>query len=352
MRPEGVVTFTPSLPFTRYSEPADRERFFAQLQERLGSQRGVTAVAAGLPMPMGGELFNGRWSRIEDIEDPTTYKQASYYAVFPGFFDAIGTRLMEGRDLTAAENADSASVVVVNRTMAEKAFPGESALGKPLHVRVSSQDPQVVQIVGVVEDQRMELTGPVREAVYFTPRFTGGGDVAWVVRSDLDLATATAVIRREVAAIDPLLPVEVEPLSRSVDAALAPTRFALALIAVFGAMALLMAAVGLYAVLAFTVRQRTAEIGVRMAFGAERATILKLVVGQGMALAAAGVAIGVVASLGLRNVRAGVIAGVEPSDPAAFVAAPLFFLAVAALACLIPAVRATRVDPLEALRAE
>jgi putative ABC transport system permease protein len=304
-------------------------------------------------MPGAGNVFNGRWSRVEDIGDPTTYKQASYYAVAPGFFAAMGTHLLEGRELSAADAADSASVAVINRTLAEKAFPGETAVGKSLHVRPSSPDPQVVQVVGVVEDQRdQSLTGPVREAVYFTPRFVGLGAPAVVMRSDLDLASATALFEREVGALDPELPVEVVPMSRSIARALAPPRFALVLITVFSAMALAMAAVGIYGVLAFAVRQRTGEIGVRMAFGAERGAILRLVVRQGMALAVAGVVLGVGASYGLRRLMARVVEGVQPGDPTAFVAAPLFFLLVAALACLIPAVRATRVDPLRALRGD
>ena len=351
--PRGAVFFQPNLPFQRYKTAADQERFVLQLEQRLAGQPGVRAVSAGFPTPGAGNVFNGRWSLVENIGDPTTYKQASYYAIEPGFFTAMGTRLLEGRDVTAADVADSSGIAIVNRTLAEKAFPGESAVGKSLHVRASSPDPQIVQIVGVVEDQRdQSLTGPVREAVYFTTRFVGLGAAPVLVRSDLDLASVTALIKREVGALDAHIPVDVVPISRSIDRALAPTRFALVLISVFSAMALLMATVGIYSVLAFTVRQRVGEIGVRMAFGAERSAILRLVVGQGMALAAAGVVLGVGLSVGLRGLMARTIEGVQASDPTAFVAAPLFFLLIAALACLIPAVRATRVDPLQALRGD
>ncbi|MBW3534685.1 MAG: ABC transporter permease [Gemmatimonadetes bacterium] len=351
--PEGVMTFSTNLPFQRYVDIEDRLLFVSRLRERLEGLPGVEAASGGIPLPLQGVGFNGRWGHEEDAHDDATYQQADYYAVLPGYFEAMGTRLLEGRDFTAADQDDSTAVVVVDETLARKAFPGGSAVGRRIHTRVSSEDPQIVEIIGVVEHQRREsLARPGREAVYFTHHFAGAGNqVTWAVRSGLDPASVAAVVRREVAELDPLLPVaNLEPMSARVREAMAPTRFALVLIGVFGILALVLAAVGLYGVVAFTVRQRTAEIGVRVAFGAERGGILRMVVGQGVALAGAGVAVGIVAALAATGAMASLLVGVEPRDPATFVAVPLVFLAVAAVASLLPALRATRVDPVAALR--
>jgi len=353
-RAQGVLTFRINLPFQRY-QAGDRSRFFTELHERLQVLPGVESATAAFPLPLEPLLFNGRWGTEEALGDPEAFRQADYFAVLPGFFETLETRLLEGRTFTHADNADSSAVVVIDRKLAEAAFPGVSAVGRRLAVRVSSPESQVVEVVGVVEHQRHStLAEEGLEAIYFTHRFAGGfGQLTWAVRASTDPAELSAAIRREVAAIDPLIPVaRIRPMNELVEASMASTRFALVLIGVFSVLALVLAAVGLYGVLSFIVRRRTAEIGVRMAFGAERAAILRLVVGQGMVLSVVGVAVGMVAALGLTRVMAGLLVGVAPRDPLTFGLVPALFLAVAAVASALPALRASRVDPAEALRAE
>jgi len=212
-----------------------------------------------------------------------------------------------------------------------------------------------VEIVGVVENRRHgSLAEEGRETVYFTDVYSGSfGNLTWAVRGGGDPGALARAVREEVATLDPGVPVsDVRPMTDFVRDQMASTRFTLVLIAVFGALAWVLAAVGLYGVLAYVVRQRTAEIGVRMAFGAQAGSILKLVVGQGMALAGAGVAVGLLAAFNLTRLMSSFLVGVEPTDPATFAIISGAFVVVAGVACWLPARRAARTDPAEALRGD
>ncbi len=354
-RPEGVLTFSLTLPQPRYPLPADRARMNRQLLERLGSIPGVEAVGAALPLPLSGQAMNGRYGPEEALAEPERFRQADYRAVLPGYFRAMGTRLLEGRTFTAADEADSAAVVVVDEVLAERMWPGESAVGKRFVVRVTTPEPQWVEVVGVVEHQRhASLAEEGRETIFYPDRFVGSfGQLTWTLRSSGPPLSVLEAARREVHALDPRIPLaDVRPMENYVREAMAPTRFTLILIGAFGAVALILASVGLYGVLAYTVRQRTAEFGVRMAFGAGSRSILGMVVRRGMALTAVGVGVGVLAAMGLTRLMSGLLVGVAPTDPLTYLGISLLFLAVAAGACLLPALRATRVDPATALREE
>ena len=206
----------------------------------------------------------------------------------------------------------------------------------------------------MVEHQRSESLASVgMETVYFTDRYVGAFGGTWAVKASVDPLTLMGAIREEVEALDPDVPVaDVALMESYVDGAMGATRFALTSIAVFSLIALVLAAVGLYGVLSFVVRQRTAEIGVRMAFGAERGSILKLVVGQGLALAGGGIVIGLLVALPVTGAIESLLVGVRPIDPVTYGAISLAFALVASLACYLPARRATRVDPVTALREE
>ena len=260
--------------------------------------------------------------------------------------------LLAGRLLTEADQADSASVVVVDQKLAERTFPGESAVGKRILIRFVTPEPVWVDIVGVVRNMRHEtLSREARETIFFTDRYVGTfAGAQWVVRTDNPLAQVEA-IRNEIAGIDPSVPLaSVRTMDELVADDVGTTRFSLTLIAVFGITALILASVGLYGVLANVVRQRTAEIGVRMAFGAEPGSILSLVVRQGLGLAVVGLVVGLAVAYGVTGVMESMLVGVEPADPLTFGGTALLFLAVAALSCFMPARRATRVDPVVALR--
>jgi putative ABC transport system permease protein len=352
--PEGVLTFTATPPFALYPQAVDRSDFSGELARRLEGLPGVERAAVVFPLPLSGTPFNGRYGPEEALTDPEAFRQAAYRSVTPGYFEAMGTHLLEGRGFTEADQADSTAVVVVDRKLAEIMWPGRSAVGERFLVRVVSPEPEWVEVIGVVEHQRAEqLAAEGLEAVYFTDRFSGSFGGTWVLRAGTDPMALVAAIREEVAALDPDVPVaEVSLMQEHVDRAMGPTRFALTLIAIFGLTAMILAAVGLYGVLSYVVRQRTAEIGVRMAFGAEAGNILRLVVKEGLVLAGGGVLLGLLVSLPLTRVMESLLVGVAPTDPLTFAGISMLFVAVAAMACYLPARRATHVDPVSALREE
>jgi predicted permease len=351
---EGLLTFTVPVPFGRYPQPIDRANLHDALQRALEAVPGVTSASAALPLPLDGQLFNGRYGTEEALTNPEAFRQATYRAVLPEYFETMGTPLLAGRPLTRADQSDSARVVVVDDKLARILWPGESAVGKRLLIRAVTPDPEWMDVVGVVEHQYHEsLTSEGRETVFMTDRYVGGGANGWAVRTTGDPLALVPSLRAALRDVDPDLPMaDVRPMADLVQRAMAPTRFALTLIALFGVVALALAVVGLYGVLSYTARQRTAEIGVRMAFGAAAGRILRLVVAEGLALAAVGVVGGVGAALGLTRVMRSLLVGVTPTDPLTFVAIGAGFLVVAAGACWIPARRATHVDPVVALRGE
>jgi FtsX-like permease family len=256
--------------------------------------------------------------------------------------------------LQAAQAAQEQLVipVVVDEFLANKAYPRESAIGKRILARPGGPRMTPFEIVGVARHQRhTSLVADEREAIYFPTAIMNG---KWVVRSaDARSAALLPQIRQALASIDPLVPIaEVTPMSDYVDKAIAPTRFALIMLGIFAAIAAVLASVGLYGVLASAVRQRTAEIGVRMAFGASSRNILTLVVGQGMRLSAAGVILGLLGALALTGVLKSMLVGVTTTDPLTFVLIAALFALVAMLACWVPARRAAGLDPNVALREE
>jgi putative ABC transport system permease protein len=350
---ERVLTLNLALPFSRYPQPEARARFFEQVEGRIRTLPGVQDVGAVFPMPLGGRLWTGPYGREGDPPDVWTKNEANYRAITPGYFAAMRTRVLKGRGFTEAENRENAEVVVVDRRLADRLWPGGDPVGRLLGVDLFGAR-SMRRVVGVVEHIRHEtIAADSRETIYFPYRAFPFPPLTLAVKGAVDPASLTDPIVREVHAIDPKLAVYgVRPLDAYVERSLAPTRFAMTLMGIFATVALLLAAIGLYGVLSFMVGQRTHEIGVRMALGAARRSVLEMIVGRGVGLAVLGIAVGVVAALGLTKGIADLLYGVSPTDPATFVAVAVFLLAVVLLACLIPAYRATRVDPLLSMRAE
>lgn len=350
--PEAVLTFSANPPFGNYPNAVDRADFNTRLARELEAIPGVERAGLAMSFPLFGQLLNGRYGGEEALTDPEAFRQADYRPVTPGYFEAMGTRLLEGRTFNEADNADSTSVVVIDDKLAQIMWPEGSAVGERILVRVVTPDPQWVEVIGVVEHQRSgDLSEVGQETIYYTDRFFGAFGGSWALRSEVDRATLVPMVRDAVATIDANVPLaDVVPMQAYVDDAMAPTRFALTLIGVFGVVALLLASIGLYGVLSYVVRQRTGEIGVRMAFGAESASILRLVVGQGVALAGGGLMLGILAAIPLTRFMESLLVGVAPTDPLTFASISVVFAAVAALACYVPAKRATFVDPVQALR--
>ena len=351
--PNQVLTFTMFNP--RLTKPEEQAVFKRTVHDRIAALPGVRAVTITSPLPLDGSLSNARYGTAEAAADPAKFRQATTFAVYPGYFEAMRTKLIAGRTFTQADNRDSATVVIIDNQLAAKAFPGQSAVGKRLLIRVRTEEPEWFDVIGVVEHERHEsLASAGPEQMYFTDGLFGHLAAAtWVVRANVVPTTLTAPIRAAIREMDPSLVVaDAKPYSDYVDVAMAPTRFALVLIGIFAAIAAILAAIGLYGVLSTLVRMRTAEIGLRMAFGAQPVSIMQLVVGQGLRLSGLGILIGGVAALALTGAMRSLLVGVTPTDPLTFSAIVVLFVGIAILASWIPARRAAALDPTIALREE
>jgi len=354
--PDGLLTFQVQANGTLgLRTPDQRAAFERRLRERLEALPGVQAVTAVNPLPLDGTIANARWGTEAAANDPDLFQQANIHIVLPGYFDVMRTRLLDGRTFTEADDDPQQSGIIIDRILAEKAFPDRSAVGQRLFVRIRSNDPEWLSIIGVVDHQRhasLGTEGP--ETIFVTDGFFGhGASSNWVVRTAGVPGPLGARVRALVAELAPGVPVaRLQPMSALVERAMAPTRFALSLIGAFAAIAAALAAIGLYGVLATAVRQRRAEIGIRMTFGASRAGIIRMIVRHGLALSTIGIAIGLAGAFALTRVMQTLLIGVTPTDPATFTAIALFFLAIALLACWLPALRAGGLDPVVVLREE
>jgi putative ABC transport system permease protein len=351
--PEGVLTFIVQ-PVGIQEAPA-RAAWMQELRSRFAALPGVTAVSGANPLPLDGGVANARWGTAEAQADPSKFQQANVHTVQPGYFAAMRTTVIEGRAFDEADNTPDRTGIVIDRVLARKAFGSGSAVGQRVFVRIRSNEPEWLDVIGVVEQQRhTSLAVEGREAIFVTDGFFGhGGANHWLIRTAGDPNALAAAVRGEVARFTPASPVaELQPYSAFVDQATAPTRFALVLIGVFAGIAVVLAAVGLYGVLATAVRQRTAEIGIRMTFGADPSSIFGLVIGQGLKLSGIGIAAGIVAGLALTRLMRTLLIGVQPTDPVTFAVIALLFLLIAAAACWVPARRAASLDPNAALREE
>ena len=352
--PRGLLTFQ-IFGNGEGKTPEERAAFTHQIQERLQSIPGVQSVTASFPFPLAGGFSPIRWGTEEALSDASKFQAVDFQIVLPGYFEVMRTPLLAGRTFTDADNAPGRNLVVIDQLLAEKAYPGQSAVGKRILIRIRTPEPEWVEVIGVVAHQRDEsLAERGREQVYFADAFLGSGAVGqWGVRTGGDPAKLGNDIRAAIKALDSkLLVAEMQPVETLVNRAQAGTRFSLLLIGVFAVIAALLAGVGLYGVLSTVVRQRTAEIGVRMALGAGRANIFKLIVGQGLRLTAIGIAAGLLAALALTRGLTTMLVGVKATDPATFVTMAIVFFLIAAMASWIPAWRAARLDPTAALREE
>jgi putative ABC transport system permease protein len=353
-RPEGLLTFNLSLPGNRYPDP-QKLVFFRDFAERLRALPGVTQVSAATPIPLLDVQATGRYGPPAALGDESLYGQADYRTVLPGYFETMGTRLVEGRVFDESDFRDSALVVVIDEKLAGLVWPGRSAVGERMLIRATTLDPQFVQVIGVVEHQHAKgigAEGP--ETVYLHNTYVGTqGNLHWVVRTTTDPVGLVPQVRAALAGIDPQLPLaDIRSMADRVNEAMTGARFALVLIIVFGSIALVLAAVGIYGVLSFTVRQRTGEFGVRMALGADTRSVLLLVMRQGLTLTAVGLVVGVVAGFWATRLMGTLLVGVAPNDPATFALMTSLFVLAAVGAAYGPARRATLVSPAVALREE
>jgi predicted permease len=352
-QPSGIITASVALPPTQFTDAAKRVIFYRAVLERLASLPGVTTVAAGVPVPFsgrGGSASFGIEGRPSPPGDPGPHGDIGF--VSPNYFAALKIPFRSGRAFTEQDQQNAEPVVIIDETLAREYWPNENAIGK--HMRRGARAPWST-IVGIVgHAKQSDLAGDVVKGKYYYPLFQQPIPFAtFVVRSQSDPSRLGTAIRDTVLAIDPTLAVSnIKTLSDLVGNSLAPKRFVVTLLGIFAGLALLMAVLGLYGVISYSVTQRTQEIGIRMALGAQRREVLHLVIVQGMQLAGIGVAIGLIASMSFSRVLKNQLFQVSAFDPLTFAVTALVLIGAALLASYVPAVRATRVDPMEALRYE
>jgi putative ABC transport system permease protein len=351
-QPENVLTTTFSLP---YRDALRQTAFCDQLLQRLNSLPGVEAAGLTDTLPLFGgpnNLMIGLQVKGEAPPDPRKSPVITVIGVSPDYFKAIGMRLERGRVVTNRDNKDSSQVLVVSAALAEHFF----AKKDPLDQQVKTGGmPDWRTIVGEVDDVHRSGLDAKPELTMYVPLAQGhtGGTFSIAVRGRINAVSLSSAVRSEVASLDSDLPLyNVATMEERVSASISPRRFNALLLAMFAGLALILAAVGIYGVLAFSVAQRTHEIGVRMALGAQPGDLLRLVIAEGMSLALVGIAIGVAGALGVTRFIRSFLFQVSATDPITFAAVALLLLAVAFLACYIPARRAMRVDPMVALRYE
>jgi len=352
-RPEGVLTASLPLPQPRFPEEAKRAALVRAVVERVKAIPGVEAASAALPL-LGG------WQSSFTLEGrpeppPGQLPSADITRVTADYFKAMSVRVQEGRVFTDRDTAEAPPVAVVDETFARAHYPGESPLGKRFRFgRRSPEDKDVkwMEIVGVVSHvKNYGVDQESRVEVYLPYEQSPVTGVTLIVRARTDPAALSASLRQAVKAVDPELPLyAVRTLSEIVSDNTAQRRLAVMLITVFAAVALLLAAVGIYGVMSYAVAQRTQEIGIRMALGAERRDILRMVLRHGSLMTVTGIGLGLAVALGLARLITSLLFQVSATDPPTFSVVPVVLIAVALLACYIPARRATRVDPLVALR--
>jgi putative ABC transport system permease protein len=357
--PGHVLTLRTSLPSATYTGSSAMVKAYAEMGRRLRGSPGVRAAGAVTGLPLAST--RGDWGiRIEGrpVEGQIAVA-ADWQVVTPGYFEAIGTTLRAGRPFTDADRVDTLPVIVVNETMAKKYWPGETAIGRRLTMGGNNRSITVVGIVADVRHRgldmqpRPEMYRPHTQFRYGGPEPPAVSTMTWVVRTEADPRAATSYARAAIRAVDPSLGIsDVATMDQVLADSTSDRRLNLLLFGLLGGLALALATIGVYGVVAYSVTQRTHEIGVRMAIGAKPSDVVRMMMSEGGRLAIVGVAAGsIIALAGARLIR-GLLFEVSATDPITFVAVAAGLLGVALLASYIPARRATRVDPMIALRGE
>jgi putative ABC transport system permease protein len=350
--PQHLLTMRISLANQQYIKSVDRKRFVTELNARLEAAPGVESVGIGDDLPIAG---TDSMTRLKIQDRPAAasddLQSVGLHVINPHYFDALGTRLLKGRVFTERDAAGAPSVFIINETLARRFWPNEDPLGK--RIRYNSDDPWG-EIVGVVEDVKFDGLHLASTPHLFEPyQQNAWSFLVVIIRSPLDQNTLLAAARHEVKALDPNLPVSnVRMMEEVVAQSLSTRRFAVLLFGLFAGLALLLATVGVYGALTASVSQRTRELGVRIALGGTARDVGRLIVGQGLKLVLSGIALGLVGALALQRVIGKLLFGVSPTDPLTYAVIASLLIGVALLACWIPARRATKVDPLVALRSE
>lgn len=353
--PHGVITYSIDLPDPRYPKSEQAEAFFRQLYERVREIPGVESASGTVPLPLTGDTIRTSYQVEGRPVGSSDTPHVHFRAIGLDYFRTMGMQLLQGRDFNAQDHAGKNDVVIVNQKFVAEAFPNENPIGKRIKPGISSEEKEPWrEIVGVVGDVKHQALNRADTTECYVPEDQiGFTSMSGVVKTSLSPTSLIPAIREQVKAIDPDVPVYgVKSMDDYVSESVALPRLDSTLLGIFAALALALAVVGIYGVMSYGVAQRTSEIGIRMTLGAQRADVLQLVLRQGLAIALAGVAIGIVGALGATQLLSKLLFGVSPFDPFTFAGVSIVLVACALLACYLPAWRATRVDPLVALRYE
>jgi putative ABC transport system permease protein len=351
--PESVLTLKVALPPARYGEADKQRTFYGTLIDRVESHPGVASVGAVLNLPLGGGSMNGDFT----IEGRPPFPRGSEpnaekHIVTPGYFRTMRIRLVRGRTFTSTDREGARQVAVINEAMAKRFWPGADPIGQRIRILGDSTAWQeIVGVVANIRDEALDRGAGLQTYVPFA-QFPSSG-MTLVVRSALPVDVLASAVRGAARTLDPMIPIYgIKPLEQVVTEAARQRRAPATLLGLFAGMALLLAAVGLYGLLAFSVSQRSHEMGVRMAVGADRRDVVRLVLGEGMRLVGIGAAVGVALALALGRVLAALLYETSPIDPPTFAVAAAVLAATAVVACWAPAHRAARVDPVRVMRGD
>jgi putative ABC transport system permease protein len=351
---KNLLTFKVALPRSKYPDDQKRLAFFNEAMQRIKALPEVRAAGAINFMPFTG-LGAATGFEIEGRPAPTPAERPTVESrvVDPNYFETMGIPFLDGRNFNAREITEMSHVVIINETMARNYFAGENPLGKRVTIYMKGENVPC-EIIGIVKDVKHHgLDIEPRAMAYWPQPELVYSAMTIAVRTNAEPLAAVGSIQREIQTMDRDQPLaDVRTMDSWVADSVAKSRFATLLLGIFAAVALVLAAVGIYGVLAYSVTQRTHEIGIRVALGAKSADVLRLIVGSGMKLTALGIAIGILAAFGLTRVMASLLYGVSTTDLITFISVPAMLLGVALVACLVPARRAAKTDPMVALRYE
>jgi putative ABC transport system permease protein len=352
---DNLLTLRMTVPESKYPEDNQVVTFHRQVLERLKSLPDVRSVGAVSALPFGGNLGarTSFWIEGRPAPPPGEELSTDVRVTDENYFQTIGIPVLSGRTFTEAEAREDRRTIVINESMARQHFPGQNPLGQYLRVQMMP-DPQPMEIIGVVADAKYKtLEGPPHPMVYWAHPQLVYNEMTYVMRTNGDPMNLAAAARREIQAIDRDQPVaDVRTMQSWINELTARSRFGTLLLSIFAGLALILAAIGIYGVMAYSVTQRTHELGIRIALGAKSRDVLKLILGRGFALTLVGIALGLVASFALTRLMSSLLFGVSATDPVTFGGLALLLTAVALAACYIPTRRALKVDPMVALRNE